>query len=95
MGRKTISDIPLLESPGLPLVEGQHVRLTIETEDVPVDVLGLAEQVYNGLSDEEIDAIERIALDCISLTPTNSLATIGLTHDRMLRQAIESLISTS
>jgi len=30
---------------------------------VPNDVLALAEQVYAGLSDEEVDDVERIALD--------------------------------
>ena len=45
------------------LFEGQYVRLEIET---PVEVssdelLELAAKVYEGLSDDEIDAIERIA----------------------------------
>jgi hypothetical protein len=53
----------LLEPPAIPLAEGQHVRLTVETWVTPDDVLALAERVYAGLSDEEINDIERIALD--------------------------------
>lgn len=45
------------------LSEGQHVRLEIETpvEESSDDLLDLAAKVYEGLSDEEIDAIERIS----------------------------------
>lgn len=45
------------------LSEGQHVRLEIETpvEENFDDLLELAAKVYEGLSDEEIDAVERIA----------------------------------
>jgi predicted DNA-binding antitoxin AbrB/MazE fold protein len=53
----------LLDSPTVPLVEGQHVRLTVETEAALEDVLALAEQVYAGLSEEDINDIEHIALD--------------------------------
>jgi predicted DNA-binding antitoxin AbrB/MazE fold protein len=53
----------LLEPPTVPLVDGQHVWLTVETGAAPDDVLALAEQVYDGLSDEGIDDVERIALD--------------------------------
>ncbi|MBA2510188.1 MAG: antitoxin family protein [Rubrobacter sp.] len=53
----------LLEPSEVPLSEGQQVRITVDTEATPDDVLALAEQVYAGLSEEEIDAIERIALD--------------------------------
>ena len=53
----------LLEKPAVPLREGQHVRLTVETEATQEDVLELAGQVYAGLSEEEVDDIERIALD--------------------------------
>jgi len=53
----------LLEAPTVALVDGQRVRLTVETGATPDDVLALAEQVYSGLSDEEIDDVERIALD--------------------------------
>jgi predicted DNA-binding antitoxin AbrB/MazE fold protein len=52
----------LLEPTTLPLSDGQHVRLTVETATTD-GVLALAEQVYAGLSDDDIDEIERIALD--------------------------------
>jgi len=48
---------PLLE-------EGQRIRLIIETvAEIPEDLLSLAAQVYDGLSSEEIDEVEHIALD--------------------------------
>lgn len=53
----------LLEDSTLPLAEGQHVKLTIDAQPDAVDVLALAEQVYAGLTDEDIDDVERIALD--------------------------------
>jgi len=45
--------------------EGQQVRLTVETpsEWIPEDMLELAAQVYQGLSDKQIDEIEQIALN--------------------------------
>ena len=53
--------------PSLPpnLPNGQHVRLEIETpsEESPEDLLELAGQVYDGLSDSQIEEIEQIALD--------------------------------
>lgn len=53
----------LLEPSAVTLADGQHVRLTVETEGTPNDVLAHAEQVYDGLSEEEIDDVERISLD--------------------------------
>lgn len=47
----------------VPLREGQNVRLTIESEEKGDDVLALAADVYEGLSDVEIDEVEKIALD--------------------------------
>ncbi len=44
------------------LGEGQRVRLVVETRS-PDDILELAAKVYEGLSPEDIDEIERIALD--------------------------------
>jgi predicted DNA-binding antitoxin AbrB/MazE fold protein len=35
----------LWEKPAVPLHDGQHVRLTVETEAAPDDVLALAEHV--------------------------------------------------
>ncbi len=42
----------------LELAEGQKVRLVVEPIEKPDDVLALAARVYEGLSDEQIDAIE-------------------------------------
>jgi predicted DNA-binding antitoxin AbrB/MazE fold protein len=53
----------LLEPSAVTLFDGQHVRLRVETEGASDDVLALAEQAYDGLSDEEIDEVERISLD--------------------------------
>lgn len=52
-------------SPGkVPLSQGQRVTLTIETPlHERVDLIGLATKVYEGLTDEQIDEIERLALD--------------------------------
>lgn len=45
--------------------EGQHVRLTVETapEATPEELLKLAAEVYQGLSDKQIHEIEAIALN--------------------------------
>ena len=45
--------------------EGQHVRLVVEalSESVVDDMLELAAQVYEGLSNGQIEEIERIARD--------------------------------
>ena len=42
--------------------EGQRVQLVVEVEDKP-NIKELAASVYAGLSEEEIDDVERIALD--------------------------------
>ena len=42
--------------------EGTHVRITVDDETEPV-ALKLATCVYDGLSEEDIDEIEQIALD--------------------------------
>ena len=39
------------------------MRLVVEPAGVPADVLVLVTQVYDGLSEEEVDEIERIVLD--------------------------------
>ena len=49
-----------LQAPSAELAEGQRVRLVVEVEE---DVLGLASGVYQGLSDAEIQEVERIALE--------------------------------
>lgn len=45
-----------------PLVDGQQVRLVVETDLSADAILDLAMSVYDGLSEEEIDEIEQIAL---------------------------------
>ena len=44
------------------LAEGQHVRLLVEA-DTPDDILNLAAAVYDGLSKQDIEDVEHIALD--------------------------------
>lgn len=53
----------LLEDPTLSLAEGQHVKLTIDAQPDAVDVLALAGEVYAGLTDDDVDDVEQIALD--------------------------------
>jgi predicted DNA-binding antitoxin AbrB/MazE fold protein len=43
----------LLKKPVVPLRDGPHVRLAVETEAAPDDVFALAEPVCAGSSDEE------------------------------------------
>lgn len=43
------------------LAEGQKVRLVVEPIEKPDEILALAAQVYDDLSDEEIDFIEQHA----------------------------------
>lgn len=47
----------------LAISDGKQVRLTVETSSEPIDLLELAAQVYQGLSEEEIDEIEKIVLN--------------------------------
>ena len=41
--------------------EGQQVRLVVETEE-PTDVLSIAGAVFDGLSEEDVNDVEQIAL---------------------------------
>jgi predicted DNA-binding antitoxin AbrB/MazE fold protein len=41
------------------LTEGQKVRLVVEPIEKPDDILALAAQVYEGLTDEQINSIEQ------------------------------------
>lgn len=52
-----------LQHPEIP--EGKQVQLVVETgaELAPDDMLELAAQVYQGLSEQDIDEIEKVALD--------------------------------
>jgi predicted DNA-binding antitoxin AbrB/MazE fold protein len=46
------------------IAEGETVKLTINNKKLsPDEMLKLASQVYEGLSEEDINEIERIALD--------------------------------
>ena len=47
----------------LPLRDGQHVRLVVETGESPDAILALAASVYDGLSPQDVREIEQIALD--------------------------------
>ena len=53
----------LLDPVTAPLPEGRHVRLIVETEPASEDLLELAGQVYEGLSVQQINGVEQIALD--------------------------------
>ena len=46
----------------LGLSEGQHVRITLETNS-PSEMLALAAQVYSGLAESEVDEVEKSVLD--------------------------------
>jgi predicted DNA-binding antitoxin AbrB/MazE fold protein len=48
---------------GASLTEGERVRIVIEREQPVLDVLALATKVYEGLSEQDIDEIERVATD--------------------------------
>ena len=48
----------------IPLAEGQRVRLIVETPpESDKDLVELAGQVYEGLTDEQVHEIETIAVD--------------------------------
>ena len=44
------------------LAEGQRVRIVVEPIEQPDDILALAAQVYEDLSEEQIDSIEQHTL---------------------------------
>lgn len=46
----------------LPLAEGQHVQLIVETPSASTDILDLAIQVYAGLAEDEINEVEQLIL---------------------------------
>lgn len=47
-------------TPGkLKIIEGQKVRLLVEPIREPEDILALVTQVYDGLTDDQIDSIEQ------------------------------------
>ena len=53
-----------LNNGSLPFAEGQRVKLTVETPtETQSDLIKLAAQVYDGLTEEEVNEVERLALD--------------------------------
>ena len=53
-----------LSNGSLPFAEGQRVKLTVETPgETQDDLIAMAGQVYDGLNDEEVNEVERLALD--------------------------------
>jgi predicted DNA-binding antitoxin AbrB/MazE fold protein len=53
-----------VDNGSLPFSEGQRVKLTVEVPtETQGDLLSMAGKVYEGLSDKDIDEVERIALD--------------------------------
>ena len=53
-----------VDNGSLPFSEGQRVKLIVEVPaEAQGDLIELAGEVYKGLSDEDTDEIERIALD--------------------------------
>ncbi len=57
----------------IPIGEGQQVRLTVETIESPAEVLELAMQVYEGLTEQQIDELEHLALNRSSWFDDRSL----------------------
>lgn len=56
-----------LNNSSLPFAEGQRVRLTVDTTaETQEDLIELATQIYDGLSEEEVNHLERLALDLSS-----------------------------
>ncbi len=47
-----------ISTAGVNLIEGQKVRIMVEPVEDPDDILALATQVYDGLSEDQINLIE-------------------------------------
>jgi predicted DNA-binding antitoxin AbrB/MazE fold protein len=53
-----------VDNGSFPFSEGQRVKLIVEVPAEPYDdLIELAGRVYEGLSDKEVDEVERLALD--------------------------------
>jgi predicted DNA-binding antitoxin AbrB/MazE fold protein len=52
-----------LEPSNVPVSEGQQVRIIIETAQTAEEILEVAANVYDGLTEEQINEIEQIALN--------------------------------
>ena len=60
-----------VDNPALPFSQGQRVRLIVEApSESQVDLIELATQVFDGLSDKEVDEIEEIALNRSDFFPS-------------------------
>ena len=53
----------VLDADTVKMPEGQRVRLTAEPVDTPQSGVDMLIHLYDGLSDEEIDEIEKIIFD--------------------------------
>ena len=63
-----------VENGSLPFSEGQRVRLTVEIPPKDSeDLVELAAHVFDGLAADEIDEVERIALDRSKFFPNRSI----------------------
>ena len=49
----------LVSPADLKLTEGQKVRLVVDPIEKPDEILSLAGRVYEGLTDDQIDSVER------------------------------------
>jgi predicted DNA-binding antitoxin AbrB/MazE fold protein len=62
-----------LSNHSLPFSQGQRVKLIVETpSESQEDLIELATQVFEGLSNEEADEIEQIALDRSDFFPSRT-----------------------
>lgn len=62
-----------VDSHPLPFSQGQRVKLIVETpSESQMDLIELAAQVYDGLSEEQIDEVEQIALDRSDFFPVRT-----------------------
>jgi len=62
-----------LNSHSLPFSQGQRVKLIVEApSESQEDLIELAAQVYEDLSDKEVDEIEQIALDRSNFFPNRT-----------------------
>jgi predicted DNA-binding antitoxin AbrB/MazE fold protein len=53
-----------LNNGSLPFAEGQRVKLTVETPaEAQDDLIELVAQIYDGLTEEDVNEVERLALD--------------------------------
>jgi predicted DNA-binding antitoxin AbrB/MazE fold protein len=62
-----------VDNHSLPFSQGQRVKLVVEApSEAKEDLIELATQVFEGLSDKETDEIEQIALDRSDFFPNRT-----------------------